>query len=70
MSDPIQQTTASKITTLCIGLCGVSMSLDKVASLMQPIGIIVGCVLVCGQAYVFFKGRYLNWKRRRPSNDC
>lgn len=70
MSDPVQQTTVSKITTLCVGLCGISMSLDKVAALMQPIGIIVGCILVCGQAYIFFSERYKNRKRRRPSNDA
>ena len=68
MSDPVQQTTASKMATVCIGLCGVSMSLDKVAAILQPIGVIIGVVLVCGQAFMFFRGLYKG-RKRKASND-
>lgn len=57
------QTTFQKTLTLVTGLGGMSLSLSNIATIAQQIGMIVGCILVCGQAVVFFRGRFLKWKR-------
>lgn len=68
MSEVTHQTTLQKITTFFAGLGGMSLSLVDVAQTAQQIGMIVGCILVCGQAWVFFKGLCINRERRKPSN--
>ena len=71
MSEKIltDQTTFQKLTTFIAGCCGISLKFADIATFAQQIGMIVGCVLVCGQAFIFFRGLWRNRVKRRPSND-
>ncbi len=70
MSDEIlaHQTTFQKGLTFIAGCCGISLKFADIATFAQQIGMIVGCVLVCGQAFIFFRGLLRN-KKRIPVND-
>lgn len=57
------QTTAQKFITMGAGLGGMSLQLADIATFAQKIGMIVGCILVCGQAVLFFRGFYRKWKQ-------
>lgn len=65
-----EQTTLQKTTTFITGLGGISLKFADIATFAQQIGMIVGCFLVCGQAFIFFRGVYRNWRKRRPVNDA
>lgn len=69
MSEELHQTTLQKLTTFITGIGGISLKFADIATFAQQIGMIVGCVLVCGQAFIFFRGMYRNWRKQRPVND-
>lgn len=67
--DHLSQTTAQKVSTLAAGVGGMSLKLADISAVAQQIGMIVGCVLVCGQAVLFFRGIFVRWKRGSAAND-
>ncbi len=66
--DDIHQSPFQKVTTLLAGCCGISLKFADIATFAQQMGMIVGCILVCGQAFIFFRVLFRN-KKKRPSND-
>ncbi len=58
------QTTTQKFTTLGAGGAGISLSFMDIATAAQAIGMIVGCILVCGQAYIFFRDLFRKRNRK------
>lgn len=56
------QTLMQKILTVAAGVGGISLKWLAVVSFAQQVGIVVGCVLVCGQAYVFFRDQLRKWR--------
>lgn len=63
------QTRMQKAVCFFTGLGGISLKFADVANLAQQIGAIVGCILVCGQAFIFFRGFFKRWRRNSPVND-
>lgn len=63
------QTTTQKLTTMAAGVGGMSLSLSDISTVAQQVGMIVGCILVSGQAYIFFRDQFRKFRKGRPSND-
>lgn len=64
--------TDNPLPTTAAGMGGVAqhfVTFNEGISLIQAMSVLVGFVLICGQAVLFFRGFARKWKTGRPSND-